>query len=198
MILVKMREIAETFTEQKPIKDAVITVPAYFNNDQRQATINAGEIAGLNVLQVINEPTAAAIAYGLDHGKDELQTILVYDFGGGTLDCTLLTIEKGKFEVKASNGDCHLGGEDFDNALVGYCCAEFEKAEGIDITKSAKSMRRLRAECEKAKLQLSDATEIELEVAELAAGKDLNILLSRAKFEEICTPIFMQCLGPVE
>ena len=198
MILVKMRDIAEVYTGEKPIKDAVITVPAYFNNDQRQATINAGKIAGLNVLKVINEPTAAAIAYGLDHQRDQLQTILVYDFGGGTLDCTLLTIENGKFEVKASDGDCNLGGEDFDNALVGYCCAKFEEETNIDITKSARSMRRLRAQCENAKHQLSYATKVELIVENLAHEKDFEIEISRAKFEEICIHIFMQCLGPVE
>jgi L1 cell adhesion molecule like protein len=168
MILVKMRECAEEFTQLKPIKDAVITCPAYFNDAQRQATRDAGEIAGLNVLSVINEPTAAAIAYGLERKQEKKSHVLVYDFGGGTLDCSLLTIEKGDFKVLSTNGNTHLGGEDFDNALMSYCTKEFQNTSGIDISKSAKSMRRMKAEVQKAKHMLSTSTEYEMTLDSLA------------------------------
>lgn len=143
MVLIKMREIAETFLSKK-ISDAVITVPAYFNDSQRQATKDAGVIAGLNVLRIINEPTAAAIAYGLDKKSKQEKNCLIFDLGGGTFDVSLLTIEEGIFEVKATNGHTHLGGEDFDNRLVDYCSSEFKKKTGIDIKDNARAIRRLR------------------------------------------------------
>jgi len=156
MVLVKMREIAEAYLS-KPVKDAVITVPAYFNDSQRQATKDAGAISGMNVLRIINEPTAAAIAYGLDKKSSQEKNVLIFDLGGGTFDVSLLTIEEGIFEVKATNGHTHLGGEDFDNRLVDYCVAEFKKKTGLDITGNARALRRLRTQCEKAKRILSAA-----------------------------------------
>jgi heat shock protein 1/8 len=157
MVLEKMKQTAEAFLN-KPVKDAVITVPAYFNDSQRQATKDAGAISGLNVLRIINEPTAAAIAYGLDKkGKGE-KNILIFDLGGGTFDVSLLTIEDGIFEVKATAGDTHLGGEDFDNKLVEYCAAEFLKKTGLDIRDNPRAMRRLRTQAERAKRTLSSST----------------------------------------
>lgn len=146
MVLTKMKEIAETYIGQK-VKEAVITVPAYFNDSQRQATKDAGSIAGLNVLRIINEPTAAAIAYGLDKKGQGEKNVLIFDLGGGTFDVSLLTIDDGVFEVKATAGDTHLGGEDFDNKLVEYCVSEFKKRKNIDIKDNARSMRRLRTQC---------------------------------------------------
>lgn len=143
MVLVKMREVAEAFLSKK-ISDAVITVPAYFNDSQRQATKDAGVISGLNVLRIINEPTAAAIAYGLDKKGQGEKNVLIFDLGGGTFDVSLLTIEEGIFEVKATNGHTHLGGEDFDNRLVEYCADEFKKKTGIDIHSNPRAQRRLR------------------------------------------------------
>ena len=156
MVLIKMKEIAEAFLS-KQIKNAVVTVPAYFNDSQRQATKDAGTIAGLNVLRIINEPTAAAIAYGLDKKSSQEKNVLIFDLGGGTFDVSLLTIEEGIFEVKATNGHTHLGGEDFDNRIVEFCMAEFKKKTGIDITGNARATRRLRTQCEKAKRILSSA-----------------------------------------
>lgn len=156
MVLTKMKEIAETFLSKK-VTNAVITVPAYFNDSQRQATKDAGVIAGLNVMRIINEPTAAAIAYGLDKKSDKEKNVLIFDLGGGTFDVSLLTIEEGIFEVKATNGHTHLGGEDFDSRLVNFCIAEFKKKTGIDITNNARATRRLRTQCEKAKRILSSA-----------------------------------------
>lgn len=156
MVLIKMREVAEAFLSKK-ISDAVITVPAYFNDSQRQATKDAGVIAGLNVLRIINEPTAAAIAYGLDKKEQGEKNVLIFDLGGGTFDVSLLTIEEGIFEVKATNGHTHLGGEDFDNRLVEYCTSEFKKKSGIDISNNPRALRRLRTQCEKAKRILSSA-----------------------------------------
>ena len=143
MVLVKMKEIAEAYLSKK-ISNAVITVPAYFNDSQRQATKDAGAIAGLNVLRIINEPTAAAIAYGLDKKSSKEKNVLIFDLGGGTFDVSLLTIEDGIFEVKATNGHTHLGGEDFDNKIDEYCVAEFKKKTGIDISTNARATRRLR------------------------------------------------------
>ena len=143
MILGKMKETAETYLG-KTIKNAVVTVPAYFNDQQRQATKDAGTIAGLNVQRIINEPTAAAIAYGLDKQNQGEKNVLIFDLGGGTFDVSLLSIDDGIFEVKATNGHTHLGGEDFDNVLVDFCIAEFKKKTGIDITNNARAMRRLR------------------------------------------------------
>merc|ERR1711868_198825 len=154
MVLTKMKEIAEAFLG-KSVKSAVITVPAYFNDAQRQATKDAGTIAGINVLRIINEPTAAAIAYGLDRQQAAERNILIFDLGGGTFDVSLLAIEDGIFEVKATNGHTHLGGEDFDNKLLQFCLADFKKKSGIDITGNKRAMRRLRTQCEKAKRILS-------------------------------------------
>jgi len=157
MVLIKMRETAEAFLA-KSIKNAVITVPAYFNDSQRQATKDAGIIAGLNVLRIINEPTAAAIAYGLDKKGSGEKNVLIFDLGGGTFDVSLLTIEDGIFEVKATAGDTHLGGEDFDNKLVEHCAAEFLKKNGVDIRGNPRAMRRLRTQAERAKRILSSST----------------------------------------
>merc|ERR1712078_974879 len=148
MILVKMKEIAEAYLGEK-VTDAVITVPAYFNDSQRQATKDAGTISGLNVQRIINEPTAAAIAYGLDKKDQGERNVLIFDLGGGTFDVSLLSIEEGIFEVKATNGHTHLGGEDFDNVLVDYCMMQFKKQTGIDIAGNARAMRRLRTQCER-------------------------------------------------
>ncbi|SOV78653.1 heat shock protein 70 [Plasmodium reichenowi] len=198
MVLKKMKEVAETYLG-KPVKNAVITVPAYFNDSQRQATKDAGAIAGLNVLRIINEPTAAAIAYGLDKkGKGE-KNILIFDLGGGTFDVSLLTIEDGIFEVKATSGDTHLGGEDFDNKLVNFCVQDFKKKNGgKDISKNSKSLRRLRTQCEKAKRVLSSSAQATIEVDSLFDGIDYNVNITRAKFEELCMDQFRNTLTPVE
>merc|ERR1711967_137118 len=173
MVLTKMKEIAESYLG-KDVKSAVVTVPAYFNDAQRQATKDAGTIAGLNVLRIINEPTAAAIAYGLDRQSDQERNILIFDLGGGTFDVSLLAIESGIFEVKATNGHTHLGGEDFDNRLVEFCMNEFKKKTKIDITGNNRSLRRLRTNCEKAKRILSSAHQAEIECETLAEGEDYN------------------------
>ena len=197
MVLVKMKEIAEVYLG-KTVKSAVITVPAYFNDSQRQATKDAGSISGLNVLRIINEPTAAAIAYGLDRQSDGVKNILIFDLGGGTFDVSLLALDEGVFQVKATNGHTHLGGEDFDNKLVDYCMADFKKKAGIDIAKNARALRRLRTQCEKAKRLLSSAITAPIECETLADGEDYNTTLSRAKFEELCMELFQQCMPPVE
>lgn len=181
MVLTKMKETAETYLGET-VKNAVITVPAYFNDSQRQATKDAGSIAGLNVLRIINEPTAAAIAYGLDKkGKGE-KNILIFDLGGGTFDVSLLTIDDGVFEVKATAGDTHLGGEDFDNKIVDYCAADFLKRKRIDIRNNARALRRLRTQCEKAKRILSSSAQTTIEVDSLAESEDFSLTLTRAKF----------------
>lgn len=154
MVLTKMKQIAEDYLG-KEVKDAVVTVPAYFNDSQRQATKDAGAIAGLNVMRIINEPTAAAIAYGLDKNVTNERLVLIFDLGGGTFDVSLLSIEDGLFEVKATAGDTHLGGEDFDNRLVDHCVAHLQKTSGADIRKDKKALRRLRTQCERAKRMLS-------------------------------------------
>ena len=197
MVLIKMRETAEAYLNKK-VKDAVVTVPAYFNDSQRQATKDAGAIAGLNVLRIINEPTAAAIAYGLDKKSSQERNVLIFDLGGGTFDVSLLTIEEGIFEVKATNGHTHLGGEDFDNRLVNFCVDDFKKKYGIDISKNARSLRRLRTQCEKAKRILSSAVNATIECEALADGQDYNCNLSRAKFEELNIDLFKKCIPPVE
>lgn len=196
MVLTKMKNIAEDFVG-KEIKDAVITVPAYFNDSQRQATKDAGHIADLNVLRIINEPTAAAIAYGLDKGTEDEKNILIFDLGGGTFDVSLLTIEDGVFEVKATAGDTHLGGEDFDNRLVEFCTGDFMKKTGIDIRNDPRAMRRLRTQCEKAKRMLSSSSQASIDVDSLKNGEDYNTTISRAKFEELCGKYFKDCLKPV-
>merc|ERR1712110_1004575 len=197
MVLTKMKEVAETYLG-KSIKNAVVTVPAYFNDSQRQATKDAGTIAGLNVQRIINEPTAAAIAYGLDKKDSGERNVLIFDLGGGTFDVSLLSIEEGIFEVKATNGHTHLGGEDFDNVLVDFCMTQFKKQTGHDISGNARAMRRLRTQCEKTKRILSSAFQSEVYCETLAEGEDFNVTISRAKFEELCLPHFRKCMPPVE
>merc|ERR1712159_9849 len=197
MILGKMKEIAESFLGKK-IANAVVTVPAYFNDAQRQATKDAGTIAGLNVQRIINEPTAAAIAYGLDKKDSKERNVLIFDLGGGTFDVSLLSIEDGIFEVKATNGHTHLGGEDFDNRLVEFCMNEFKKKTKIDITGNNRSLRRLRTQCEKAKRTLSSAHQTMIECETLAEGEDFSYNMSRARFEELCIDQFRKCMPPVE
>ncbi len=197
MVLVKMKNIAELFLS-KTVTKAVVTVPAYFNDSQRQATKDAGTISGLEVLRIINEPTAAAIAYGLDKKSAQEKNVLIFDLGGGTFDVSLLTIEEGIFEVKATNGHTHLGGEDFDNRIVDYCIEDFKKKTTLDIRGNARAMRRLRSQCEKAKRILSATASAPIECEALAEGEDYNTMLSRAKFEELCIDLFRKCMPPVE
>lgn len=198
MILSKMKETAEAFLGT-PVTDAVITVPAYFNDSQRQATKDAGVIAGLKVLRIINEPTAAAIAYGLDTKKGMGEkNVLIYDLGGGTFDVTLLTIEDGIFEVKATAGDTHLGGEDFDHRMVEYCVDEFKRRFKMDITSNKRSMRRLQTACEGAKRTLSTSSVGMIEIDALFEGVDFNTTITRAKFEDICSDLFKQTFEPIE
>ncbi len=195
-VLTKMKEIAESYLGHE-VKDAVVTVPAYFNDSQRQATKDAGAIAGLNILRIINEPTAAAIAYGIEKTKGE-KNILIFDMGGGTFDVSLLSIDDGIFEVKATAGDTHLGGEDFDTELVNYCVTEFKKKTKLDITDSKRSLRRLRTACERAKRTLSSSTSAFIELDSLYNGVDYQTSLTRAKFENLCSHIFNKCIDPVE
>lgn len=198
MVLVKMKETAEAFLGQK-ITDAVITVPAYFNDSQRQATKDAGAIAGLNVLRIINEPTAAALAYGLDKGQKGEKNVLIFDLGGGTFDVSILTIDEGSmFEVKATAGDTHLGGEDFDNRLVNHLVQEFKRKYNKDLTGSPRAIRRLRTACERAKRTLSSSTEASIEVDSLYEGIDFYTKVTRARFEELCADLFRSTLTPVE
>jgi L1 cell adhesion molecule like protein len=196
-VLQKMKATAEAYLGSK-VTDAVITVPAYFNDSQRQATKDAGAIAGLNVLRIINEPTAAALAYGLDKKANGEQNVLIFDCGGGTHDLSILTLDDGVFEVKATAGDTHLGGEDFDNAMVDWCVAEFKKKTKIDLTGNAKALRRLRTSCERAKRTLSSATQAQIEADSLAEGMDFQTTLTRAKFESLCEPFFRRCIGPLD
>merc|ERR1712070_601305 len=197
MVLTKMKETAEAYLGEK-VPNAVVTVPAYFNDSQRQATKDAGTIAGINVLRIINEPTAAAIAYGLDKQEAQEKNVLIFDLGGGTFDVSLLAIEEGIFEVKATNGHTHLGGEDFDNKMVEYCIDDFKKKTGIDISKNNRSLRRLRTQCEKAKRILSSSHSTSIECEALAEGEDYSITMTRAKFEELCMDLFRKCMPPVE
>jgi len=198
MILTKMKETAEAYLGGT-VKDAVVTVPAYFNDSQRQATKDAGTIAGLNVLRIINEPTAAAIAYGLDKKGTGEKNVLIYDMGGGTFDVSLLTIEDGIFEVKATAGDTHLGGEDFDNRILEHCVQDFKrKNRGLDISGNHRAMRRLRTQCERAKRTLSSSTQAPIEIDSLFDGIDYSATLSRARFEELCMDYFRNSMGPVE
>ena len=197
MILVKMKEIAESYLGSK-VKDAVITVPAYFNDAQRQATKDAGVIAGLNVLRIINEPTAAAIAYGLEKKTSTEKNVLIFDLGGGTFDVTLMTIEDGVFEVKATAGDTHLGGEDLDARLMEHCMSEFKRKHKKDMSKNKRSLRRLKTACESAKKTLSSQTVAALEIDSLFEGIDFNISITRARFEDLCSDLFRECIEPVE
>merc|ERR1712070_632803 len=191
-----MREIAEAYLG-KEVKNAVVTVPAYFNDSQRQATKDAGSIAGLNVMRIINEPTAAAIAYGLDKKGDE-KNVLIFDLGGGTFDVSLLTIEEGIFEVKATAGDTHLGGEDFDNRLVDYFLTDFKRRFRKDMSKNQRSLRRLRTACERAKRTLSSSTQAHIEIDSLFDGIDFNSTITRARFEDLCMDYFKKCMDPCE
>jgi len=197
MILAKMKEIAEAYLGET-VTDAVITVPAYFNDSQRQATKDAGIIAGLNVLRIINEPTAAAIAYGLDSKSLGEKNVLIYDLGGGTFDVSILTIEESIFEVKATAGDTHLGGEDFDTLLVEHFIQEFKRKHKLDISTNARSLRRLRTACESAKRTLSASTVANIEIDSLFEGVDFNGTITRAKFENLCEELFRKTMAPVE
>ncbi|KAL8497278.1 hypothetical protein ACS0TY_020822 [Phlomoides rotata] len=199
MVLTKMKEIAEAFLGQT-VKNAVVTVPAYFNDSQRQATKDAGAIAGLNVLRIINEPTAAAIAYGLDKkaSRSGEKNVLIFDLGGGTFDVSLLTIEEGIFEVKATAGDTHLGGEDFDNRLVSHFAAEFKRKHKKDIGGNARALRRLRTACERAKRTLSSTAQTTIEIDSLYEGIDFYATITRARFEEMNMDLFRKCMEPVE
>jgi heat shock protein 1/8 len=201
MVLSKMKETAELFLGY-PVKKAVVTVPAYFNDAQRRATCDAGVIAGLKIERIINEPTAAAIAYGLDKNDSQEHNILVFDLGGGTFDVSLLTLDNGLFEVKATSGNTHLGGEDFDSKLVTHCMKEFKKInKSIDLDvmmKNKKVLSKLKAACERAKRTLSSASTTQIEVDSLYEGIDFHTNISRAKFESLCVDDFKKCLEPVD
>jgi len=199
MVLTKMKETSEAYLG-KSVKDAVVTVPAYFNDAQRQATKDAGIIAGLNVLRIVNEPTAAAIAYGLDkknaNGKES--NVLIFDLGGGTFDVSILSIEDGIFEVKSTAGDTHLGGEDFDNRIVDHFVKEFKRKHQRDITGNKRALRRLRTACERAKRTLSASAQANIEIDSLYEGIDFYSSITRARFEELCADLFKGTLEPVE
>jgi len=197
MVLTKMRETAESFLGGQ-VNNAVVTVPAYFNDSQRQATKDAGLIAGLNVLRIINEPTAAAIAYGLDKKADGERNVLIFDLGGGTFDVSLLTIEEGIFEVKSTAGDTHLGGEDFDNRLVNHFVNEFKRKHKKDLSTNARALRRLRTACERAKRTLSSSAQTSIEIDSLYEGIDFYTSITRARFEELCQDLFRSTIQPVD
>nr|XP_046916690.1 heat shock-related 70 kDa protein 2-like [Dermatophagoides farinae] len=199
MVLIKMKEVAEAYLGTT-VNDAVITVPAYFNDSQRQATKDAGTIAGLNVLRIINEPTAAAIAYGLDKKKTDKheRNVLIFDLGGGTFDVSILVIDGGIFEVKSTAGDTHLGGEDFDSRLVNHFVEEFRRKNHKDLTTNKRALRRLRTACERAKRTLSSSTQTTIEIDSLFDGQDFYSNITRARFEELCHDLFRSTLGPVE
>src|SRR5689334_8997016 len=199
VILQKLKTAAEDHLGQK-VTDAVITVPAYFNDAQRQATKDAGTIAGLNVLRIVNEPTAAALAYGLDKKKDE--TIAVYDFGGGTFDISILEVGEGVVEVKATNGDTHLGGDDLDDRVIEWLVAEFKKNEGIDLAKDRMALQRLKEGAEKAKIELSTAMETDINLpfitADASGPKHLQMKLTRAKLEALVDDLLQRSMAPVK
>eukprot|EP01132_Coremiostelium_polycephalum_P002182 gene2182-2685_t len=197
MVLLKMKETAESYLG-KEVKNAVITVPAYFNDSQRQATKDAGVISKLNVQRIINEPTAAAIAYGLEKKSAAERNILIFDLGGGTFDVSLLTIEDGVFEVKATAGDTHLGGEDFDNRLVNHFVEEFKRKHKKDLMSNQRALRRLRTACERAKRTLSSSAQASIEIDSLFEGIDFYTSITRARFEELCADLFRGCLDPVD
>merc|ERR1712236_195257 len=197
MVLNKMRDTAEAYLGST-VKDAVITVPAYFNDSQRQATKDAGTISGLNVLRIINEPTAAAIAYGLDKKVGGERNVLIFDLGGGTFDVSILTIEDGIFEVKSTAGDTHLGGEDFDNRMVNHFLQEFKRKYKKDPQDNKRALRRLRTACERAKRTLSSSTQASIEIDSLYEGIDFYTSITRARFEELCADLFRGTLDPVE
>src|SRR5678816_3664562 len=197
MILQKLKQAAEDYLGQ-PVSKAVITVPAYFNDAQRQATKDAGKIAGLEVPRIVNEPTAAALAYGLDKKKDE--TIVVYDFGGGTFDISILEVGEGIVEVKSTNGDTHLGGDDLDQRIIEWIVSEFKKAEGIDLSKDRMALQRLREAAEKAKMELSTVMETDINLpfisADATGPKHLQMKLTRAKFEQLVDDLLQKTVGP--
>lgn len=197
MILTRMKSTAESYLGE-PVINAVITVPAYFNDQQRQATKDAGVIAGLNVMRIINEPTAAAISYGLKDKSEGETNVLIFDLGGGTFDVSVLSLDDGVFEVKATAGDTHLGGEDFDVKLMEYFRKEFKKKSKIDITENKRAMRRLRTACENAKRTLSSSEKANVEIDSLCDGVDFNSSITRARFEDLCSEYFKKCLLPVE
>jgi len=197
MVLIKMKETAESYLGKK-VDSAVITVPAYFNDLQRQSTKDAGAIAGLNVLRIINEPTAAAISYGLDKSSDKEKNILIFDTGGGTQDLTILSIDEGIFEVKSTAGDSRLGGEDFDNRLVQHFIQEFKRKHKMDISNNKKSIRRLKTACENIKKNLSSATQASIEIDSLYEGIDFSSTLTRARFEELCSDLFKRLFDPLD
>src|SRR5258708_1769666 len=199
MVLQKLKQAAEDHLGEK-VADAVITVPAYFNDAQRQATKDAGRIAGLNVLRIINEPTAAALAYGLDKKKDE--TIAVYDFGGGTFDISVLEVGEGVVEVKATNGDTHLGGDDLDDRIIEWLVAEFKKSEGVDLSKDRMALQRLKEEIGRAQIELSTAMETEINLpfvtADASGPKHLQVKLTRARLEQLVDDLLQRTMAPVK
>ncbi len=196
MVLEKMKKYAEDYLG-KPVTQAIVTCPAYFNDGQRQATKDAGRIAGLNVMRMINEPTAAAIAYGLNNQQQE-KNILVFDLGGGTFDVSILNVDDTLFEVRATRGDTHLGGEDFDHALLNFCIEEFKNDSGVDISNNQKALRRLKVACEKAKRDLSSAQQTNIDIAALSDGEDFNVNITRPQFEDMCSELFNKCKKPIE
>merc|ERR1712038_658504 len=195
MVLTKMKEVAEAYLG-KEVKNAVVTVPAYFNDAQRQATKDSGSIAGLNVIRIINEPSAAAIAYGLD--KKQEKNILVFDLGGGTFDVSVLETDNGVFEVLATAGDTHLGGEDFDQRVADHFVKAFKKKHGVDIKSDGRALQKLKAEVEKAKRDLSSVQQVTIMIENLIDGIDFEETLTRAKFEELCQDLFKNTLKPVQ
>jgi L1 cell adhesion molecule like protein len=197
MVLIKMKETAESYLGAT-IMNAVVTVPAHFNDSQRQATKDAGTIAGLNVVRIINEPTAAAIAYGLDKKVPGERNVLIFDLGGGTVDVSLLTIEEGHFDVKATAGDTYLGGEDFDNRLVDHFVKEFRLKFKKNLSSNARALRRLRNACERAKRTLSSATNATIEIDTLHKGIDFYTSITRARFEQLCQYLFDKTLESVK
>ena len=197
MVLLKMKETAEAYTGDT-ITKAVVTVPAYFNDSQRQATKDAGKIAGLDVLRIINEPTAAAIAYGLDKVSQKEEIVLIFDLGGGTFDVSVLSLDDGVFEVMATAGDTHLGGEDFDNRMVSHFVEEFKRKNRKDLSGNPRALRRLRTACERAKRTLSSATQASIEIDSLYDGIDFYTNITRARFEELCADLFRSTMEPVE
>ena len=197
MILQKLKQTATDFLG-KEVYNAIITVPAYFNDSQRQSIKDAGTISGLNVLRVYSESTAAAIALGFVKKYQNERNVLIFDLGGGNLNVSLLVLEEDAFEVRATNGNTHLGGEDFDNKLVEYCAEEFRRKTGIDIKKNAKALIRVRASCEKAKRALSVVTQTTVDIDALMYGEDLNIVITRSKFEDLCMDLFKKCIPPLE
>ena len=197
MILTRMKEIASSFINDE-VKDAVVTVPAYFNDSQRQATKDAGNIAGLNILRIINEPTAAAMAYGLNTNTKDERNVLIYDAGGGTMDVSLLNIDDGVFEVLATSGDCHLGGEDIDNRMVKHFINEFKRKQKKDLSNNSRAVKRLKVACERLKRTLSSATQGNIELESLFEGIDFNSSMTRARFEEINSDLFVKTLKYVE